>query len=49
MVLNLSAMEETMSVLIDIISVLAILANGLFALHIWSGLSNPTHRFVRER
>ncbi len=36
-----------MSILIDIISLLAIVANGLFALHIWSGLSNPTHRHAR--
>jgi hypothetical protein len=38
-----------MSILIDIISLLSIVANGLFALHIWSGLSNPTHRYVRGR
>ena len=38
-----------MSILIDIITVLAIVANGLFALHIWSGLSHPTHRHARGR
>jgi hypothetical protein len=31
-----------MSVLIGIVALLAILANGLFALHIWSVLSDPT-------
>ena len=38
-----------MSILIDIITVLAIAANGLFALHIWFGLSHRTHRYARGR
>jgi hypothetical protein len=38
-----------MSILIDIITVLAIVANGLFALHVWSGLSHPTRRYARGR
>jgi hypothetical protein len=38
-----------MSILIGIISLLAIVANGLFALHIWSGVSRPTHRYARGR
>jgi hypothetical protein len=35
-------MEECMSALIAIAALLVVLANGLFALHIWSGLSDPT-------
>ena len=38
-----------MSILIDIIVLLAVLANGLFALNIWSGLSDPARRPMRER
>jgi hypothetical protein len=40
-------MEDTMSALIDLISLLAILANVLFALHIWSGLSARAERLSR--
>jgi hypothetical protein len=36
-----------MSALIDIISLLAVLANGLFALHIWSSVSATAHRTLR--
>jgi len=37
-------MEESMSTLIAITALLVVLANGLFALHIWSGLSDPAQR-----
>jgi hypothetical protein len=40
-------MEDTMSNLINVISLLAILANVLFALHIWSGLSAQADRASR--
>ena len=33
-----------MSVLIGIVSLLAVLANGLFALHFWSAVSATAHR-----
>ena len=36
-----------MSALINLISLLAILANVFFALHIWSGLSAHTDRISR--
>ena len=39
--------EDTMSNLISVISLLAILANVLFALHIWSGLSAQADRASR--
>jgi hypothetical protein len=42
-------MEEAMSTLIDIIGLLALLGNGLFALHIWLGVSYPAHRRLRTR
>ena len=42
-------MEEIMSILIDVIGLLAVLANGLFALHIWSAVSARTHRHIRTR
>lgn len=38
-----------MSTLIDLIGLLALLGNGLFALHIWFGVSYPAHRRVRTR
>jgi hypothetical protein len=38
-----------MSILIDIIDLLAVLANALFALHIWSGVSASAHRIARGR
>jgi hypothetical protein len=38
-----------MSTLIDIISLLAILANVFFALHIWSGMAERAQRQVRGR
>jgi hypothetical protein len=38
-----------MSALIDIISLLAVLANGLFALHIWSAVSATARRSFRSR
>ena len=41
------SMEDIMSALIDVISLLAILANVLFALHIWSGLSAQAERLSR--
>ena len=48
MVLNPSLRtEETMSALINLISLLAIAANVLFALHIWSGLSAHADRVSR--
>ncbi len=37
-----------MSALISVISLLAIVANVLFALHIWSGLSAQADRISRE-
>jgi hypothetical protein len=42
-------MEEIMSALIGAISLLAILANALFALHIWSAVSARAHRTARWR
>jgi hypothetical protein len=42
-------MEESMGILIDIMSLLAILANSLFALHIWSAISARATRPVRGR
>ena len=39
--------EESMSALINLISLLAIVANVLFALHIWSGLSAQADRISR--
>jgi len=38
-----------MSTLIDIIGLLAVLANTLFALHIWSAVSARAHRIARRR
>jgi len=38
-----------MTTLIDVITVLALLGNGLFALHIWLGLSDPARRRIRRR
>ena len=38
-----------MSALIDIIGLLAVLANTLFALHIWSVVSARAHRIARGR
>ncbi len=38
-----------MSILIDVIGLLAVLANALFALHIWSALSIRAHRIARGR
>ncbi len=38
-----------MSVLIDVIGLLAVLANALFALHIWTTVSAPAHRTARMR
>jgi hypothetical protein len=42
-------MEESMGILIDIIGLLAILANGLFALHIWSAVSAREMPPMRRR
>jgi hypothetical protein len=42
-------MEEIMSVLIDVIGLLAVLANAMFALHIWSVVSARAHRHIRTR
>jgi hypothetical protein len=42
-------MEESMGILIDIIGLLAILANSLFALHIWSAVSARATRPIRRR
>lgn len=41
--------EEIMSMLIDVIGLLAVLANGLFALHIWAAVSAQAHRPIRAR
>jgi hypothetical protein len=38
-----------MSVLIDVIGLLAVLANALFALHIWSTVSARAQRTARWR
>jgi hypothetical protein len=38
-----------MSTLIDVIGLLAVLANGLFALHIWAAVSVRAHRPIRAR
>jgi len=38
-----------MSVLIDVIGLLAVLANALFALHIWTAVSARAHRHIRAR
>jgi hypothetical protein len=38
-----------MSALIDLIGLLAVLANALFALNIWAGVSARTHRSIRVR
>jgi hypothetical protein len=38
-----------MSILIDVIGLLAVLANTLFALHIWAAVSAGAHRHVRTR
>ncbi len=38
-----------MSILIDVIGLLAVLAHTLFALHIWSAVSVRAHRHVRTR
>jgi hypothetical protein len=38
-----------MSILIDLIGLLAVLANTLFALHIWSTVSASAHRQIRAR
>ena len=38
-----------MSTLINVIGLLAILANGLFALHIWSAVSVRAARPIRGR
>ena len=38
-----------MSILIDVIGLLAVLANGLFALHIWTAVSARAHRHIRTR
>lgn len=38
-VLSRSNAEGIMSILIDIIGLLAVLANGLFALHVWAGVA----------
>lgn len=38
-----------MSILIDVIGLLAVLANTLLALHIWSVVSAGTHRTARSR
>lgn len=38
-----------MSTLIDIIGLLAVLANTLFALQIWSAVSARAHRIARGR
>jgi hypothetical protein len=37
-------MEVSMSALIAIATLLVVVANGLFALHIWSGFSDPAQR-----
>jgi hypothetical protein len=42
-------MEEIMSILIDVIGLLAVLANALFALHIWSAVASSTHRVARGK
>jgi hypothetical protein len=38
-----------MSALIDLIGLLAVLANTLFALHIWSAVSARAQRQIRTR
>jgi len=38
-----------MSILIDVIGLLAVLANALFALHIWSAVPTRAHRIARGR
>jgi hypothetical protein len=38
-----------MNTLIDLIGLLALLGNGLFALHIWFGVSHPAYRRARAR
>jgi hypothetical protein len=38
-----------MSALIAIAVLLVVLANGFFALHIWSGLSDPAQSPIGER
>jgi hypothetical protein len=38
-----------MSTLIDVIGLLAVLANGLFALRIWAAVSVRAHRPIRAR
>ena len=38
-----------MSVLIDVIGLLAVLANALFALHVWSAVSARADRTARSR
>ena len=47
--LNLAGMEESMGILIDIMGLLAMLANGLFALHIWSAVSARAMPPMRRR
>jgi hypothetical protein len=42
-------MEEIMSALIDVIGLLAVLSNALFALHIWSAVSVRAQRTARWR
>jgi hypothetical protein len=42
-------MEEIMNTLIDVIGLLAVLANAMFALHIWSAVSARAHRHIRTR
>ena len=38
-----------MNILIDIIGLLAVLANTLFALHVWSAVSASAHKHARAR
>lgn len=38
-----------MSTLIDLIGLLAVLANTLFAVHLWSAVSAKAHRTARGR
>lgn len=38
-----------MSILIDVIGLLAVLANALFALHIWTAVSARAQRTARWR
>jgi hypothetical protein len=47
--LNRLQTEEIMNALIDIIGLLAVLANALFALHVWSAVSARAHRHIRTR